>query len=110
MMDTKQFMIVGLIIAVLIGVVAVFLASADPDGLESSALVVTGQKDLTGASPEDGDAEEGLESAVEYGAPLPDYSTGDESTLGAVFAVVVGVILMFIIGFGATKLIAKPET
>ena len=45
MMDNKTFMIVGIIIALLIGVVAVFMASGDPDGLESTALIVQGQKD-----------------------------------------------------------------
>ena len=40
-----------MVIALLIGVIAVFMASADPDGLESTALVVQGQKDLTGATP-----------------------------------------------------------
>ena len=48
MMDNKTFIIAGIIIALLIGVVAVFMASGDPDGLESTALVVQGQKELTG--------------------------------------------------------------
>ncbi|MCK7505079.1 MAG: PDGLE domain-containing protein [Desulfobacterales bacterium] len=49
MMDNKTFIIAGIVVALLIGVVAVFMASGDPDGLESTALVVQGQKDLTGA-------------------------------------------------------------
>ena len=57
MMDNKKFMAAGIIIAIIIGVVAVFLASGDPDGLESTALVVQDEKTLMGASPEDGDAE-----------------------------------------------------
>ena len=44
MMDNKTFIIVGIVIALLIGVVAVFMASGDPDGLESTALVVQGRK------------------------------------------------------------------
>jgi cobalt/nickel transport protein len=42
MMDNKTFIIAGIIVALLIGVVAVFMASGDPDGLESTALVVQG--------------------------------------------------------------------
>ncbi len=41
-MDNKTFLIAGLIVALLIGVIAVFLASGDPDGLESTALIGTG--------------------------------------------------------------------
>ena len=47
-MDNKTFIIVGIAIALLIGVVAVFFASGDPDGLESTALMIQGQKSLTG--------------------------------------------------------------
>ena len=48
MIDNKTFIIGGIIIALIIGVAAVFLASGDPDGLESTALVVQGQKTITG--------------------------------------------------------------
>jgi cobalt/nickel transport protein len=49
---------VSSIIALLIGVVAVFLASGDPDGLESTALMVQGQKTLTGGTPADAEIQE----------------------------------------------------
>ena len=42
MIDNKTFIIAGLLISLLIGTIAVFLASSDPDGLESTALVVSG--------------------------------------------------------------------
>ena len=44
MIDNKTLVIGGLVIAILIGVVAVFLASGDPDGMESTALIIQGQK------------------------------------------------------------------
>jgi len=34
-MDTKTFLIAGIMVALLIGVVAVFFASGDPDGLRA---------------------------------------------------------------------------
>ena len=34
-MDNKTFIIAGILISLFIGVMAVFLASGDPDGLES---------------------------------------------------------------------------
>ena len=37
---------VGIAIALVIGVAAVFLASSDPDGLDSTALITQGQKEL----------------------------------------------------------------
>jgi hypothetical protein len=46
MIDNKKFMIAGIIIALLIGVIAVFIASKDPDGLESTALVCRDKKQL----------------------------------------------------------------
>jgi len=44
MMDNKTFIVVGIGVALLISVVAVFMASGDPDGLESTALVVQDKK------------------------------------------------------------------
>jgi len=40
MIDNKILIAGGLVIAILIGVAAVFQASGDPDGLESTALVI----------------------------------------------------------------------
>ncbi|WP_157199850.1 PDGLE domain-containing protein [Methanogenium cariaci] len=68
--SNTHFLIGGLVIAILIGGLAVFLASGDPDGLESTALYVQGEKTLTGASPEDGDPEAvGVSDAFAYEAP-----------------------------------------
>ena len=52
-MDNKTFIIIGIAIAIIIGVIAVFFASGDPDGLESTALMIQGQKTLTGGTPPD---------------------------------------------------------
>ena len=78
MMDNKTFIIAGIVIALLIGVIAVFMASADPDGLESTALVVQGQKDLTGATPENAEIQEDLNGKFSYTSPMPDYALGEE--------------------------------
>lgn len=111
MIDNKTFMIAGLIIAIIVGGLAVFLASGDPDGLESTALYVQGEKELTGPSPEDGDAEAIGLGTFEYEAPLPDYSTGEEGGKpGEIIAVFAGIIVMFVLGFGATKLLASKKT
>jgi len=112
MMDNKTFIIVGIIVALIIGVVAVFMASGDPDGLESTALVVQGHKDLTGATPEDAEIEEDLNGKFSYSAPLPDYSLGESlGSTGGIIAIVVGTLLAFIVVFGLAygiKAAGKP--
>ncbi|MDK2975069.1 MAG: cobalt/nickel transport protein [Methanofollis sp.] len=106
MMETKKFVAVGLVVALLIGVVAVFLASSDPDGLESTALVVQDEKTLTGPAPEDGDAEAIGAGTFEYEAPMPDYSLGESGgTPGAIIAIVIGTILALLVVFGVGKVV-----
>ena len=108
MMDNKTFLIVGVIIALTIGVLAVFLASGDPDGLESTALVVTGQKDLTGPSPEDGDPESVGTGTFEYESPIPDYSLGKSmGSAGGMIAITVGILLTLVVVIGATWLVRQ---
>ncbi len=107
-MNDKTFIIVGLIIAILIGIVAVFCASGDPDGLESTALVVSDQKDLTGATPEDSDPESIGTKSIEYSAPMPDYSMGEESgPIGGIAAIVIGTLLSLLVAIGAFKLVTN---
>lgn len=113
MMDNKTFIIAGVIIALLIGGIAVFMASGDPDGLESTALVVQGQKQLTGATPEDAEIHEDLTGKFSYESPMPDYSLGESlGSTGGIVAIVVGTILAFLVVLGLAyglKLINKPE-
>ncbi|HDS62581.1 MAG TPA: cobalamin biosynthesis protein CbiN [Methanofollis liminatans] len=110
MMETKQFVAIGLVIALIIGVTAVFLASGDPDGLESSALVVQDAKALTGPSPEDADAEAIGAGTFEYAAPLPDYSMGESGgKVGEIVAVVLGTILALLIVFGVGRAVAASK-
>jgi cobalt/nickel transport protein len=106
MMDNKTFLIAGIIIALVIGVLAVFLASGDPDGLESTALMVSGQKQLTGVAPEEGNPEAVGTGTFSYSAPMPDYSLGETmGHLGGVIAIIVGIFLTFAVVIGATWLV-----
>ncbi len=112
MMDTKTFIVAGIVIALLIGGVAVFLASGDPDGLESTALVVQGQKELTGAAPEDAEIHEESEGRFSYQSPMPDYSLGEEAgAAGGIIAIVAGTFIAFLVVLGfayAIRKTAKP--
>jgi cobalt/nickel transport protein len=101
MMDNKTFIIVGLIIALLIGVIAVFAASSDPDGLESTALVVQGEKALAGDTPPGAEIAENPEGKFSYASLMPDYSLGEDwGPIGGVIAIVAGTILAFLVVIG----------
>lgn len=112
-MDNKTFIVYGIIIALAIGVLAVFLASSSPDGLESTALIVQGQKSLTGDTPPDAEIQEDLNGKFSYASPMPDYSLGEQfGPLGGIVAIVVGTLLAFLIVLGALKcitIIKNPE-
>ncbi len=111
MIDNKTFILVGLLISLIIGIVAVFFASGDPDGLESTALVVSGQKELTGQSPDDGDPEAIGTGTFAYESPMPDYSLGEDlGPMGAVIAIVVGTILTLFIVLGASYVIRESKS
>jgi cobalt/nickel transport protein len=110
--DNKTFIIGGIIVALLIGVIAVFMASADPGGLESTALVVQGQKDLAGGTPENAEIQEDLNGKFSYESPMPDYSLGEQfGPLGGIAAIAFGTILALLIVIGAIygiKIAGKP--
>lgn len=104
MMDNRTFIISGIIIALVVGGLAVFLASSNPDGLESTALTVQGQKTLTGDTPEDAEIQE-PEAALSYNAPMPDYSLTGYGKGGDLLAMIVGTILAVLVAVGAVKLL-----
>jgi cobalt/nickel transport protein len=112
MMDNKTFIIAGIVIALLIGVVAVFVASGDPDGLESTALIVQGEKTLTGPTPPDAEIKEDMTGKFAYSSPMPDYSLGESmGSMGGLVAIVVGTILAFLVVLGLAygiKMAGKP--
>lgn len=109
MMDNKTFLIAGLVIAILVGCIAVFMASSDPDGLESTALVVQGEKTLTGATPEEAEIHEVTEGRFSYESPMPDYGLGEElGSTGGLIAILVGTILSFLVVLGLVYVMKAP--
>lgn len=106
MMETKNFVMVGIAIAVIIGIVAIFLASADPDGLESTAFVVQGEKTLTGDTPPDAELVEDVHGGFSYESPMPDYELPDTGIPGQIIAMLVGIAISFIIVLGVAQVAA----
>jgi cobalt/nickel transport protein len=109
-METKSFIIIGIGIALFIGLLAVFFASGDPDGLESTALVIQGDKTLTGDTPQNAEVKEDISGRFSYSSPLPDYTLGTEwGKPGEAIAIILGIILAFGAVFGASKLVARSQ-
>lgn len=105
MISNRAFLSIGLIVALIIGISAVFFASGDPDGLDSTALVVQGQKELTQPANPDAEVDESaLPGEFEYSAPFPDYSVeGATKTTDTVLLVVgtlVALLLVLALGKG----------
>ncbi|WMW21532.1 PDGLE domain-containing protein [Methanolobus mangrovi] len=92
-----KFLYAGIAIALLISVLAPFLASPDPDGLESAAGGVVDEKTLSEL--------EGAEPFVE--SPMPDYSIEGQGKMGEVIAIVAGTLLVLGISFALGKAAKK---
>ena len=108
-METKTFVAAGIVLAILIGLAAVFLASPNPDGLESTALIVQGDKTLTGDTPPDAEVNEDTADRFSYEAPLPDYSMGvGMGKTGEIIALVAGVLVTFLVILGISRVVSRP--
>jgi cobalt/nickel transport protein len=93
-MNKKYFVAVGLCVAILISILAPFLASSNPDGLESAA--------------EKFEKSEGKDYQV-FGSPFPDYivpSLGETGTSGAL-AIIIGTLITFGLGYLLIKAIKR---
>ena len=100
-----QWIAVGIALALVIGVSAVFLASSDPDGLDSTALITQGQKELTQPAGSDAEIDESiLPGSFEYEAPFPDYTVEGADKLTDVALMVGGILValaaVFAVGYG----------
>ena len=84
--NDKKLVIGGLMVAIIIAILAPFLASSNPDGLESAA-----EKLAPNPEPE-----------PLFESPLPDYSIPalGESPLGGVVSIVLGTLIAFLVMVG----------
>ncbi|MBU4535667.1 MAG: PDGLE domain-containing protein [Euryarchaeota archaeon] len=92
-----KFVVGGLVVAILIAIMAPYLASSDPDGLESAAEKII--------NPEVSD-----EAVLE--SPMPDYvipSLGEDPISGVV-AIIIGVLVVFGLAYGLGYVLKKKET
>lgn len=98
----KSFLVVGLVIALIIGGCAVFFASSDPDGLDSTLLVSGGVKDVFAPATSDDITE--AEDPIGWQAPMPDYALGD-SAIGGIVALIIGIFAALVVILLAAKIV-----
>jgi cobalt/nickel transport protein len=108
-MDSRRLVAAGIVLAILIAIGAVYLASPAPDGLESTALMVQGDKTLTGDTPPDAEVHEDAAGRFSFESLLPDYSMGDAwGKPGEILALTAGIFLMVLLIYGISRLVARP--
>jgi cobalt/nickel transport protein len=95
--SNMKFLYAGIAIAILLSILAPFLASPDPDGLESAA----------GGLIEESKLSEIEEAAPAVNSPMPDYSIEGMGKSGEVVAIAIGTIAVLAISFGLGKVFNK---
>ena len=96
----------GVIIALIISILAPFLASANPDGLESTAEKIINEKALHQNLKEIGIKEEG----TVVPAPMPDYGIEGMGKIGEIVALVVGTIIALALTYGLGMVLVKSKS
>ncbi len=92
----KKFLLGGLAVALIIAVLAPFLASSNPDGLDSTAQKVM----------------QNPETEPAFDSPLSDYTIpflGEDNPWGGVIALVLGTLLVLGIAFGLGIVLKKKN-
>jgi cobalt/nickel transport protein len=92
----KNLLIVGLVVAIVIGILAPFLASSNPDGLESTAGKLNPSF---------------LEIEPTINSIMPDYKVpilGD-SPFSGIIAILSGVIIVFVLAYGIGIVLRKKS-
>ena len=94
MNSNYKFLFAGIAVALIIAVLAPFLASSDPDGLESAAGGLVDEETLL----------EMEETAPVVNSPMPDYTIEGKGKSGEVFAIVFGTVFVLGISFALGKI------
>ncbi len=97
--SNMKFFYVGIAIAILLAVLAPFLASSDPDGLESAAGGIVEESKMSKI--------ENTEPVVD--SPMPDYSIEGLGKGGEVTAIAVGTLAVLVISLGLGKVFSKKN-
>ena len=114
MMDKKIFLFVGLAVALVIAAMAPFIASSNPDGLESAFFGIFGAKEVQGSNLDEeiaGSAEEEVTeitgNTFSFGSLFPDYTIAGLGKSGEAAAVIIGTLLVLGIALGLSRVMAR---
>ena len=113
----KDMLIVaGITIALAISIFAPYYASTYPDGLDSTFLSAYGAKDVSTVHIDESKVGAAEAAVVEksgnsflWQAPLPNYTLPGLDKPGEVLAILSGVIVLFALGFGISRFIARKN-
>jgi cobalt/nickel transport protein len=115
-MDRKLFILAGVVIALVIAAVAPFIASSDPDGLESAFFSIFGAKEVQGSTLDEEKAVVAEEQVAEitgntfsFASPFPDYTISGFAGFGEALAVIIGTLLVLGIAFGIGRVMKRTE-
>ncbi|MBA2852943.1 cobalt/nickel transport protein [Methanococcus maripaludis] len=106
MNKNNSILVAGLIVALLLGIAAPFLASGDPDGLESAAEKIINADVLDANLEEAGLEEEGTVAP----SPMPDYAISGMDKIGEIGALIIGILLITLLSFGVGSLLKKSTS
>lgn len=103
-MNNNNIILIGAVIAIVISILAPFLASSNPDGLDKNIIGFVG-----GGSEEI--AEEVIDgrTPIEYTPLMPDYSIEGLGKLGEIGAITSGTILILLISIGLGNLLKRKQ-
>ncbi len=92
----------GIVIALAIAILAPYYASTYPDGLDSTFLRLSGVKNPDTVHINDSEV-------AQWQAPFTDYMIPGMDKPGEVLAIISGIVVLFVIGFGITRFIARKH-
>lgn len=101
--DTK-FILAGAAIAILLSILAPFLASPNPDGLDKNLITLVG-----GGSEEKAEEIIGEQNKVGYEPPFPDYSIEGMDKAGEVLSILIGTVILLVLGLGVSSIFKKNK-
>src|SRR5512136_1193263 len=111
-----MLMVAGITIALAIAIFAPYYASTYPDGLDSTFLSAYGAKDVTTVHIDEskiGAAETAVKETTGntfvWQAPLPGYSLPGLDKPGEVLAILFGVLVLLILGFGISRFVSRKN-
>lgn len=102
--ENTKFILAGAAIAILISILAPFLASPNPDGLDKNLVDLVG-----GGSEKKAEEVIGEKDMVAYEPPFPDYSIEGMDKTGEILSILIGTIIMLVLGLGVSSILKKNK-